>query len=273
MKKRIVSFLLCFVLFVTCININIYAVNAKRPRFNKSKIVFNVQNKKRIVLKNVKRKVNWKIKNGKIIKITKRQGKFKNKIIIKAKKEGSTKIIATYNKKKYVLRVKVKSRKKVKKNNTTSSKLVESTTGVPTTKKDSEETTQEEQTTDKISDIKDELKLEIINTPIQLSDNMHIDVKISSLKGVQFITGYEFGKLEILKGNKWQPIEIKSRYAVDGLGNIMKDNPFVFSIGVNAESGKSIVHIDNLVAGHYRYSHLSEIGSDNYISGEFDIVD
>lgn len=116
-------------------------------------------------------------------------------------------------------------------------------------------------------------KLEVTNSPIKLGDDMHIDVKISSLKEGIFITGYEFGKLEILNGDKWQPVEIKDWYAITGLGNIQKDNPFMFSIGINTEREKSNVYIDNLIPGHYRYSHLAEIGRDVYISDEFDIVE
>ena len=113
-KKRIASILLCFVLCITSIGMNTYAANKKKVKLNQTKIVLNVGNKKQVVLRNVKGKVIWKVKNSKIIRIAKKQGKYKNKVIIKAKNKGSTKIIATYKKKKYVVKVKVDSRKKGK---------------------------------------------------------------------------------------------------------------------------------------------------------------
>lgn len=115
--------------------------------------------------------------------------------------------------------------------------------------------------------------LEVTNSPVKLGDDMQIDVKISSLTEGIFRTGYEFGKLEILNGDEWKTVEIKEWYAITGLGNIQKDHPFIFSIGVNTEKEKSNVYIDNLVAGHYRYSHLAEMGSNVYLSDEFDIVE
>lgn len=130
-----------------------------------------------------------------------------------------------------------------------------------------------DQTPDKELDLKEELKLEVTNSPIKFGDDMHMNVRISSLKEGIFITGYEFGKLEILNGDKWQPVEIKDWYALTGLGNIQKDNPFIFSIGINTEREKSNVYIDNLIPGHYRYSHLAEMGSNVYLSDEFDIVE
>lgn len=246
----------------------------KKVKLNQTKIVLNVGNKKQVVLRNVKGKVIWKVKNSKIIRIAKKQGKYKNKVIIKAKNKGSTKIIATYKKKKYVVKVKVDSRKKGKEKTTVVPKYTEQSTSViPETTKGQEETTSEEQTSGKEVDLKEKLKLEVTNSPVKLGDDMQIDVKISSLTEGIFRTGYEFGKLEILNGDEWKTVEIKEWYAITGLGNIQKDHPFIFSIGVNTEKEKSNVYIDNLVAGHYRYSHLAEMGSNVYLSDEFDIVE
>ncbi|MCI9617351.1 MAG: hypothetical protein HFG31_05035 [Eubacterium sp.] len=273
-KKRIASILLCFVLCITSIGMNTYAANKKKVKLNQTKIVLNVGNKKQVVLRNVKGKVIWKVKNSKIIRIAKKQGKYKNKVIIKAKNKGSTKIIATYKKKKYVVKVKVDSRKKGKEKTTVVPKYTEQSTSViPETTKGQEETTSEEQTSGKEVDLKEKLKLEVTNSPVKLGDDMQIDVKISSLTEGIFRTGYEFGKLEILNGDEWKTVEIKEWYAITGLGNIQKDHPFIFSIGVNTEKEKSNVYIDNLVAGHYRYSHLAEMGSNVYLSDEFDIVE
>lgn len=253
---------------------NTYATNTKKVKFNKTKIVLTVGNKKQLVLRNVKGKVTWKVKNSKIIRIAKKQGKYKNKVTIKAKNKGSTKIIATYKKKKYVVKVKVDSRKKGKEKTTVVPKYTEqSTTVIPVTTKELEETTSEEQIPDKELDLKEELKLEVTNSPIKLGDDMNIDVKISSVKGNHFITGYTFGNLEILKEDGWHPVDIKDALALDGLGNISENNPFEFTIGLNVERGQCYIHIDNLVAGHYRYSHLAEMSSDVYLSAEFDIVE
>ena len=273
-KKRIASILLCFVLCITSIGMNTYATNKKKVKLNKTKTVLNVGNKKQVELRNVKGKVIWKIKNSKIIRIAKKQGKYKNKVIIKAKNKGSTKIIATYKKKKYVVKVKVDSRKKGKEKITVVPKYTEqSTTVIPVTTKGQEETTSEEQTPDKELDLKEKLKLEVTNSPVKLGDDMQIDVKISSLTKGIFRTGYEFGKLEILNGDKWKSVEIKDWYAITGLGNIQKDHPFIFSIGINTEKEKSNVYIDNLGIGHYRYSHKIIGWNDEYVSAEFDIIE
>lgn len=268
MRKKITSILLCIVLIITNISMNTYAANTKKVKISKTKMVFIVGNKKQLVLRNVKGKVTWKVKNSKIIKITKKHGKYKNKVTIKAKKKGRTKIVATYKKKKYVVRVKINSRKRVIKN-----KTQQNTVKIPTTSKDEKETMVEEQTTNKKLDLKEELKLEVTNSPIKLGDDMHMNVRISSVKGNHFITCYTFGKLEILKENGWQSVDIKDGFEIERLGNVSENNPFEFSIGINVDRGQCYVHIDNLVAGHYRYSHLAEWGSDVYLSDEFDIVE
>ena len=130
-----------------------------------------------------------------------------------------------------------------------------------------------DQTPDKKVDLKEELKLEVTNSPIKLSDDMHMNVRISSVKGNHFITCYAFGKLEILKEDGWHSVDIKNGFEIDGLGNISENNPFEFTIGLNVERGQCYIHIDNLVAGHYRYYHLAEMGSNVYLSDEFDIVE
>ena len=62
---------------------------------------------KKIKLFKVGKKVKWKIANKKIVSIKQKKGKYKNIIVIKAKKCGKTSILAKVGKKKYKLKVTV----------------------------------------------------------------------------------------------------------------------------------------------------------------------
>ena len=106
MKKTLfvlLVFLLCFSFFYA----NVYAKD-KNVGFNESKASLKCGDTKTVVLKNVKEKVKWKISNNKL-QITKKSGKFNNKIEIKAKSAGNTTIIGIYKNKKYKYKVKIES--------------------------------------------------------------------------------------------------------------------------------------------------------------------
>ena len=102
----------------------------KKVKLSKKKVRIKVGKKKTIKLKNVKKKVKWKVVKGKKVVSIKKKGKLKNKIVIKAKKAGKAVIKATYKKKKYKVKVTVKSNKGEQQ---TSGNAQTSTTVAPTT--------------------------------------------------------------------------------------------------------------------------------------------
>ena len=102
----------------------------KKVKLSKKKVRLKVGKKKTIKLKNVRKKVKWKVVKGKKVVSIKKKGKLKNKIVIKAKKAGKAVIKATYKKKKYKVKVTVKSNKGEQQ---TSGNAQTSTTVAPTT--------------------------------------------------------------------------------------------------------------------------------------------
>ena len=102
----------------------------KKVKLSKKKVNLKVGKKKTVKLKNVSKKVKWKVVKGKKVVSIKKKGKLKNKIVIKAKKTGKAVIKATYNKKKYKVKVTVKNSKGEQQ---TSGNAQTSTTVAPTT--------------------------------------------------------------------------------------------------------------------------------------------
>ena len=72
-------------------------------KISKKKLTLTVGQKKKLKVKGTKKKVKWSSKNKKIATVTK-------KGVVKAKKKGTTKIIAKVGKKKYTCKVKVKAK-------------------------------------------------------------------------------------------------------------------------------------------------------------------
>ena len=102
----------------------------KKVKLSKKEVNLKVGKKKTVKLKNVSKKVKWKVVKGKKVVSIKKKGKLKNKIVIKAKKAGKAVIKATYNKKKYKVKVTVKNNKGEQQ---TSGNAQTSTTVAPTT--------------------------------------------------------------------------------------------------------------------------------------------
>lgn len=102
----------------------------KKVKLSKKEVNLKVGKKKTVKLKNVSKKVKWKVVKGKKVVSIKKKGKLKNKIVIKAKKAGKAVIKATYNKKKYKVKVTVKNNKGEQQ---TSGNVQTSTTVAPTT--------------------------------------------------------------------------------------------------------------------------------------------
>ncbi len=124
--KRIIAFFLTFVMILTMFPVNDLSVSAagKNPKLSKKSITLSVGKKKSIELKNVNGKVQWKVVSGKKNVSIKKSGKYKQTITVKAKKAGNAKIRATYQKKKYTLKVKIKKQKAANDNNTTTNSTV-----------------------------------------------------------------------------------------------------------------------------------------------------
>ncbi|MBR3645770.1 MAG: hypothetical protein IKN54_05070 [Lachnospiraceae bacterium] len=98
-----------------CICFHSTDASAAKISFGKSSITVTKGSTKKVKLKNVKKKVKWKIKNGKLIKIKSKKGKYKNTVTISGKKTGKTTVIAIVGKKQYKLKVKVVPKKTVNK--------------------------------------------------------------------------------------------------------------------------------------------------------------
>ncbi len=115
MNKRKIILLLAALIFIISIGsgaVNAKAKKAKKPVLSNKQLTLKVGAKKQLRLKNAKqKKVTWKSKNKSVASV--------KKGLIKAKKKGNCRIIATYNKKKYFCKVTVKkNKKKIKKGNT-----------------------------------------------------------------------------------------------------------------------------------------------------------
>lgn len=125
MKKRL-SLLLVIVLTITLLGT--FPVSAKTKKVSLSaKSVKVVKGMTQIIqLKNAPKNVKWKVADNKTVKISKKSGKKKNKITVKGRKAGKTKITATCAGKKYTVKVTVK--KKTTEENATTKAPVEVTT-------------------------------------------------------------------------------------------------------------------------------------------------
>ncbi len=111
-QKRIIAILLAITLTVAYMPASFTNTQAAshKVKLSKKKVTITVGKKKTVTLKNVKAKVKWKVTKGKKVVSIKKKGKYKNKVVIKAKKAGNAKIRATYKKKKYTIKVKVKKK-------------------------------------------------------------------------------------------------------------------------------------------------------------------
>lgn len=136
--KRIMC--LFIALIVTVSSVSVFAANKnKKPVLSNRKVTIKSGEKKTVKLKNVKSKVKWKITTGKKLVSIQKKGKYKNKIIIKAKKAGKAVITATYKKKVYKVKVTV-TKKKVTKEPSNKSPM-ETTVKLPETPTPTTETT------------------------------------------------------------------------------------------------------------------------------------
>ena len=135
-NRKIISIILALVLVFTSIPAVSYSLQAKTkaPVLNSKKVVVKKGKTKTVKLKNARKKVQWKIVNGrKNVKIIKKSGKYQNKIKLKAVKKGNAVLVAVHGKKIYTLKVTVQGKSAV--------------IPQPTVKPKEEATTKEEVTT------------------------------------------------------------------------------------------------------------------------------
>lgn len=124
MNKRIKQVFLLIVMLCTLSSNLLYTetafaktYNVKTVKSSKKNIQIKVGKTATIKLKNPKGKVKWKIANKKVVRIVKKSGKYKNKIVIKGRKAGKTKITVKCGRKKYNIKVVVKKNKVINSNN------------------------------------------------------------------------------------------------------------------------------------------------------------
>lgn len=116
MKKKFIVGILSMVLLlsgiITAEQTEVYA-KTKEVQLSRKKVTVVQEKTKTIRLKNVWKKVSWKvIKGKKVVKIVKKSGKYKNTIKLKGLKEGKAVIRAKYGKKTYKVKITVKKSEK-----------------------------------------------------------------------------------------------------------------------------------------------------------------
>lgn len=250
----LIFFILLFIIVDLFTNYFTSTVLSKnRVELNKNRVEIYVGRTKTIKLKKAKKRVAWKVRNKKVVKIIKKSGAKKNNIQIKGLKKGKTTITAKCGKKKYVIKITVK--KKVKKGNN-NTQTVERPTKQPTT-----DITESILTTE-------EKKLEIIgkaiNKTIRVGEDLEIEFHVSgNVEDKEIKYGLEPICLKKLINGVW----IEVAYAKDFPGFIEPE----YSIVGNGSSYLKVplcnIYQDNS-PGHYCYMH--KVGDIN-ISVEFDV--
>lgn len=124
-RKKIISLILCLALVIMPVTPESQLYAKKKIRLNRKKVTLYIGKKAKLKVKGTKKKVVWKSKKKKIATVSK-------KGVVKAKKKGSTKIIAKVAGKKLVCKVTVK--KKVKKTVKPTAKATQKPTQKPTAK-------------------------------------------------------------------------------------------------------------------------------------------
>lgn len=246
--KRI-ALILCTILLCIADILSLQSVEAaasKKVKVSNRKVQIYVGKTEKIKLLNAPKKVKWNISNKKIAKITKKIGKKQNKVIIKGKKYGKTKIIARLGNKKYVVKIIVKRR--LKKLNTEKQKIPKP--NIP----------------------KNELPIknsnvEIIQTvmnqgAITTEDNLLLKFTFSAYTNGGFGYGEDPGKLEILRNGEWLEMERIPIPIKDIAFPPMKfGDERLYSLPMSQ-------YFENIIPGHYRY-----VKDEKYcIPVEFDVI-
>ena len=213
-----------------------------KTQLSKTSVTIYVGKTKTIKLKNVNKKVKWTVKNKKIVKISKKSGKYKNKITIKGKKAGKTTITAKIGKKKYQYSVVVKKEQIEE----TTAKVIPETT-----------TKKEEPTIDPAQ--KDEI----------------LTITITNYKEDELGVGYGGGKLEKYVEGQWINGYPEGSYrSIEILSLVGPNQSTSFEIGFCGKGFQVTGDTEKgLDSGHYRYSHNLGVYNkgEGWITTEFDV--
>lgn len=289
MKKKI-SIILVLVLIIASLSqaVIFNTVHAKSEKLTLNKKVQVIVGKtKTVKLKNAPKKVKWKVANKKVVKIVKKSGKNKNKITIKGKKAGKTKITATCAGRKYVVTVRVKKNSTKTKSiatdvkettqvvketpqNVVETTVVEETTTVEqtTTNKVEEPTTDVEPTTDTeeptTCDDRYCVRAKLKDALVKLGDDLNI---YFVAENKEYTYGYEPGTLEIFDEEErgWKELKVKDDAKWPDVAGIIPSDgtESLLTIPLND-------YYEDIQLGEYRYTHQV---SGMKISVDFVIVD
>lgn len=247
MKKRILSFVIVAILVITSsfAGSNILSASEKgnSARLSNKKITIVVGKKRTVKLLNVKSKVKWKIVKGKKLISIKKNGKYNNKLVIKAKKSGKAQVCAYYNGKTFKANLKIKNKKLSVQNNSKPDKVQETTTAK------NEKVTTEQPTTIAYKD-----KADITVSKVKNG----ISVTISNFTKDQINFDYSFGNLEKYSDGKWvKALPDNAQYInQEPLITLSYGQSHTFSISFGSQDYESCVLFDGtLENGKYRYTH------------------
>ena len=125
-------------------------------------------------------------------------------------------------------------------------------------------------------EVSNELKMETVNNPVKISsDGTFVDIKIKNTTGKDYYTEYVFGKLERHDDGEWKDIKVDYFPTIEILGQLYSNTELEFRIGLDGKNGSITVDSDELLSGHYRYTHTVK-GADGHtedVSAEFDIIE
>lgn len=301
MKKKMIAVAMALALILSAVSVTpsmtTYA-KTKSPKLSKKKMVMTVGKVQKVKLKNVSQKVKWTVAKKKVVKITKKSGKYNNSIVIKGVKTGSTKIIAKCGKKKYKVKVTVKKEETPSKEveGTTAEEIPEQTaenhtTEAETTPKPTAEGTEteelttseqlsetptiNEETTEPETTRETKLVAEVLNNVITTEDTLWLNIYFNGPTDVILWTDYNPYILEIYEDGQWRKLEYSDNFEpIMGMPTISEN------LAANINISLFWAYKD-VRPGHYRYTH--HLGKSTFYDGEnpygdsisveFDIID
>ncbi len=249
MKRKII-YVICISMLSCLLCLSFVSAKTKSVKFNLVSVKLEKNDKKTIVLKNVKKKVKWKIKDGKVIKIEQKKGKYKNKIIIVGKRTGKTTLVAIVGKKKYKLKIQVINKNKRTNKKETRAPVSQTTAKTETTTGLQPETKNEEVTTNTI--------VGKVECDVIYRDGK-INVSITNKSDTTIGTGYTDFRLLKKEEDQWiNGIPDGMTYMLEEMFMYVENGKQLqFSIPFYKEnSHRELVQVENpLVKGHYKYVH------------------
>ena len=262
MKKRIVIATLASAFVCsTCVNTNINAAAATKTKqvkgavLVKNKASIKVGKTTKIKLKNASQKVKWKVKNKKLVKITKKSGKKNEQITVKGIKSGTAKIVAEHGKNKFTVTIKVQESKKKATENKEEKTTVNATqVNTPKTEVAKTETTK---------NIANKITAEAVTDKVKAGENLKIRYTVTGNEDKSYHYDEAPGTLERLESDKWVSLNKKATATWKEIGYVLaKGTSNTLEVPLEA-------YYEGVTAGHYRYT--KNIG-ENAVSVEFEVV-